>query len=103
MLIIAHCVCCIIGLVTLWGCIMMVVALWGLSPTKQMQREPSVNLYRIMFNCSVADPERFDADPDPTFHADADPDRGRKQICLLNLVMCIFLSTNAGEVVWGEG
>ena len=23
---------------------------------------------------SVADPERFDADPDPTFHADADPD-----------------------------
>ena len=24
--------------------------------------------------CSVADPERFDADPDPTFKADADPD-----------------------------
>ena len=23
---------------------------------------------------SVADPERFDVDPDPTFHADADPD-----------------------------
>ena len=23
---------------------------------------------------SVADPERFDADPDPTFKADADPD-----------------------------
>ena len=23
---------------------------------------------------SVADPERFDADPDPTFRADADPD-----------------------------
>ena len=23
---------------------------------------------------TVADPERFDADPDPTFHADADPD-----------------------------
>ena len=23
---------------------------------------------------SVADPERFDADPDPTFPADADPD-----------------------------
>ena len=22
----------------------------------------------------MADPERFDADPDPTFHADADPD-----------------------------
>ena len=21
----------------------------------------------------MADPERFDADPDPTFHADADP------------------------------
>ena len=23
---------------------------------------------------NVADPERFDADPDPTFQADADPD-----------------------------
>ena len=23
---------------------------------------------------SVADPERFDADPDPTFQTDADPD-----------------------------
>ena len=23
--------------------------------------------------CSVADPERVDADPDPTFQADADP------------------------------
>ena len=23
---------------------------------------------------SVADPERFDADPDPTFQADADPE-----------------------------
>ena len=23
---------------------------------------------------SVADPGRFDADPDPTFHTDADPD-----------------------------
>ena len=22
----------------------------------------------------MADPERFDADPDPSFHADADPD-----------------------------
>ena len=26
------------------------------------------------FKISVADPERFDADPDPTFQADADPD-----------------------------
>ena len=24
--------------------------------------------------CSVADTERFDADPDPTFYVDADPD-----------------------------
>ena len=26
------------------------------------------------YEISVADPERFDADPDPTFQADADPD-----------------------------
>ena len=25
-------------------------------------------------NYSVANPERFDADPDSTFHADAEPD-----------------------------
>ena len=29
---------------------------------------------RIKLTCCVADPERFDADPDPTFHVDADPD-----------------------------
>ena len=29
---------------------------------------------RLKRICSVVDPERFDADPDPTFHADADPD-----------------------------
>ena len=28
----------------------------------------------IWVGSSVADPERFDADPDPTFQADADPD-----------------------------
>ena len=31
----------------------------------------------------MADPERFDADPDPTFHADTDPDpkfSSRKEI-----------------------
>ena len=38
----------------------------------------------------MADPERFDADPDPTFHADADPDpnfcsSGEKKNVLQNL------------------
>ena len=31
----------------------------------------------------MADPERFDADPDPTFQADADPDfftQGEKKV-----------------------
>ena len=28
----------------------------------------------ILVFCSVADPERFDADPDPTFQADEDPE-----------------------------
>ena len=36
------------------------------------------NICKLYSNCalqtSVADPERFDADPDPTFQADADPD-----------------------------
>ena len=41
--------------------------------------------YRVVN--SVADPERFDSDADPTFHADADPDpnfvaRERKKNCL---------------------
>ena len=65
---------------------------------------------------SVADPERFDADPDLTFQADADPDPTldpntnpfpRVRNCFLQifnycfqsnpkLVMCNFLSKNAG-------
>ena len=28
----------------------------------------------VILSSSMADPERFDADPDPTFQADADPD-----------------------------
>ena len=65
----------------------------------------------------MADPERFDADPDPTFQADADPDpnpftRVRNfflqifNYCfqsLPKLVMCNFLSKNAGGRVRGEG
>ena len=65
----------------------------------------------------MADPEHFDADPDPTFQADTDPDpnpftRVRKvflQIFKLlfqslpKLVMCNFLSKNAGGRVRGEG
>ena len=69
----------------------------------------------------MADPERVDADPDPTFQADADPDPPpnpftRVRIFLLQifnyrycfqsfpkLVMCNFLSKNAGERVRGEG
>ena len=56
------------------------------------------------------------ADPDPTFQADADPDpnifqlgRGKKMSAksnlyffLLKLVMCNFLSTNAGGGVRDE-
>ena len=39
----------------------------------------------------MADPERFDADPDPTFQADADPDPkfvklGREKNVLSNLI-----------------
>ena len=30
-------------------------------------------LFSWILDISVADPERFDADPDPTFQADADP------------------------------
>ena len=78
---------------------------------------------------SVADPERFDADPDPTFQTDTDPDldpdpdrnpftRVRNfflqffNYCFQNnvtivskvkLVMCNFHSKNAGGRVRGEG
>ena len=60
----------------------------------------------------MADPERFEVDPDPTFHDDADPDtkffvaRERTNFSfksptiffqnLIKLVMCHFLSNNAG-------
>ena len=33
-----------------------------------------ITFEKILSKPSVADPERFDADPDPTFQADADPD-----------------------------
>ena len=57
---------------------------------------------------SVADLERFDADPDPTFHADADPNffkLGRENLLFFlsksyNLTCVNFLSKNAG---WGAG
>ena len=65
--------------------------------------------------CSVADQQRFDADSDPTFQADPDPaqdpiafTRGRKiffNYCfqsLPKLVMCNFLSKNAGGRVGDE-
>ena len=63
---------------------------------------------------SVADPERFNADPDPTFQADADLDsnpfsRVRNfffNYCfqsLPKLVICNFFSKNAGGSVRGEG
>ena len=73
---------------------------------------------------SAADPERLDADPDPTFQADTDPDpapdpnpdpnpstRVRNfflqifNYCfqrLPKLVKCNFLSKNAGGRVRGE-
>ena len=64
---------------------------------------------------SVADQERFDADPDPTFQADADPNpiiRVQKKFSS-NLPLlfpkssktwhCNFLSKNAGGRVRGEG
>ena len=30
---------------------------------------------KVIQSFRVADPERFDADPDPTFQADVDPER----------------------------
>ena len=62
----------------------------------------------------MADPECFDADPDPTFQADADPapdsdpdpnpfTRGRIFLLQIfdysfqSLVMCNFLSKNVGK------
>ena len=63
---------------------------------------------------SVADPERFNADPDPTFQADADLDsnpfsRVRNfffNYCfqsLPKLVICNFFSKNGEGRVRGEG
>ena len=63
----------------------------------------------------MADPERFDMDPDPTFHADADPDptlfslkeqtNSSKSSPILSKIVpnCNFLSNNAGGGVRGEG
>ena len=66
----------------------------------------------------MADPERFDADPDPTFKADADPDptpdpipftRVKKNFLQLlfpkspKTCRCNFLSKNAAGKVRGEG
>ena len=36
--------------------------------------------FKGIVHTSVADPERFDADPDPTLHADADPDPDPKLV-----------------------
>ena len=66
---------------------------------------------------SVADPERCDADPDPTFQADADPNPNLftrvKKFFSSNLQLlfpkspktchCNFLSKNVGGRVRGEG
>ena len=46
---------------------MIVVFMWK-------YRGQTINNGNPILNSSVADPERFDADPYPTFHADADPD-----------------------------
>ena len=67
----------------------------------------------------MANPERFDVDPDPTFHADADPypdlkklTKGEKKFfkifnycfeILTKLVMCNFLSKNSGGGVRDKG
>ena len=65
----------------------------------------------------MADPERFDADPDPTFQADADPDpnpftRVKNKISSnLQLLFpkfpktchCNFLSKNAGGRLRDKG
>ena len=65
----------------------------------------------------MADPERFDADPDPTFKADADPDpnpftRVKKNVLqifnycfqsLSKLVKVIFSVKMREEVLKGEG
>ena len=40
---------------------------------------------------SVADPERFDADPDPTFQADADGSGAGSNIFLARERTCFFL------------
>ena len=59
-------------------------------------------ILRLFLYSSVADPESFSADPDPTFYADADPDPnffnyGEKKCFFLeilqNLSCAIFLVT----------
>ena len=72
----------------------------------------------------MADPDRFDADPDPTFHADADPApnpdpkyflarENKKNLSsksstfflhnLTKLVTCNFLCNNTERGARGEG
>ena len=57
----------------------------------------------------MADPEHFNADPDPTFQADADPDPNPSYLQLLfpksskTCHVYNFLSKNARGRVRGEG
>ena len=46
--------------------------IWG--PGGILKQKKVKNLVTLSLKSSVADPGRFDADPDPTFQADADPD-----------------------------
>ena len=42
--------------------------------TMKLREHFVMSFVTCLHSNSVADPERFDADPDPTFQADADPD-----------------------------
>ena len=53
----------------------------------------SLGVYFSTPRSSVADPEHFDADPDPTFQADADPHHfTRVKICFLQIINYCFQS-----------
>ena len=41
--------------------------------SEHVEENPKIHTQQPIVSCLV-DPERFDADPDPTFQADADPD-----------------------------
>ena len=82
--------------------------------TMKLREHFVMSFVTCLHSNSVADPERFDADPDPTFQADADLDpnpfsRVRNfffNYCfqsLPKLVICNFFSKNAGGRVRGEG